>query len=523
VRTSIRSRPLPGYLRQIQEEIEKHARNLGLDFYPTHFEILSYEEMNAVAALGGFPSRYPHWRFGMDYERLSKSHTYGLAKIYEMVINNNPCIAYLLEGNSLVEQKIVMAHVLAHCDFFKNNLWFAPTNRNMINEMANHGSRVRSYMDRFGVEAVEQFIDVCLSLDNLIDPYAAYRGKWFKPENGCEGENNAPEDDETAGDEGAECDRDSEKDDDAQKAKSYMDSYINPPEYVEEQRRKKMKEQKKKGRHPPVPVRDVLYFLAQNAPLKPWERGILEILREEAYYFAPQGMTKIMNEGWATYWHSKIMTEKVLDSSEIIDYADRASGVTATSGHQLNPYKLGVELFRSIEERWNRGMFGEEWEKCDDMGKKQSWNRRCGEGREKIFQVRTIYNDITFIDEFFTMDFCAEMKLFNFGYNDRRDVWEIQTRQFEQIKQRLLFQLTNLGNPFIYVDDANHENRGELLLRHDHQGVGLKEDWTRAAIENLYRIWKRPVNLLTKIENKDSIYRFDGKEHSLEQAGAEQE
>src|SRR5207248_2767242 len=128
-------------------------------------------------AYGGFPVRYPHWRFGMEYERLAKGYTYGLSKIYEMVINNDPCYAYLLEGNSLVDQKMVMAHVFGHCDFFKNNYYFSKTNRRMIDGMANHSARIRKHIERQGLDKVESFIDVCLMLDNLIDPHAPYSGK----------------------------------------------------------------------------------------------------------------------------------------------------------------------------------------------------------------------------------------------------------------------------------------------------------------------------------------------------------
>src|ERR1700748_3487728 len=129
---------LPPYLRAEQDRIAKLAAGMGLDFFPTVFEILTYDQMNEIAAYGGFPNRYPHWRFGMEYEQLSKGYEYGLSKIYEMVINNDPCYAYLLEANAEVDQKIVMAHVYGHCDFFKNNYMFAHTNRKMMDVMANH-------------------------------------------------------------------------------------------------------------------------------------------------------------------------------------------------------------------------------------------------------------------------------------------------------------------------------------------------------------------------------------------------
>src|SRR5690606_17452743 len=150
------------------------AKSYGLDFYETIFVVCSYEEINMIASYGGFPTRYPHWRFGMEYIQMQKGYEYGLSKIYEMVINTDPSYAYLMDNNLMVDQKLVMAHVLGHVDFFKNNLWFAHTNRKMLDQMANHAAKVRRYMDRHGVVEVESFIDMCLSLDNLIDPHAPH-------------------------------------------------------------------------------------------------------------------------------------------------------------------------------------------------------------------------------------------------------------------------------------------------------------------------------------------------------------
>jgi stage V sporulation protein R len=242
---------------------------------------------------------------------------------------------------------------------------------------------------------------------------------------------------------------------------------------------------------------------------------VLAVIRREAYYFAPQMQTKIMNEGWATYWHSRILTERVADGSEIIDYADRCAGVLATSPRQLNPYKLGVELYRHIEDRWNKGQFGKEWDECDDLAARHSWDRKLGLGRKKIFEVRALYNDVTFIDEFLTPDFVVDQKLLTFGYNNKNDRWEVESRAFQEVKQKLLFQLTNAGNPIIEVEDKNFENRGELLLVHSHQGIDLKQDYAQAVLGSLFRVWKRPVQIETKIEEKRALLRFDGKDHAI--------
>ncbi|RME73743.1 MAG: SpoVR family protein, partial [Planctomycetota bacterium] len=308
------------------ERIRGWAEGYGLDFYEVVFELVSHDELNQVAAYGGFPTRYPHWRFGMSYERLSKGYTWGLHKIYELVINNDPTIAYLLRSNALVEQKMVMAHVFGHADFFKNNAWFRHTNRKMLDEMANHATRVRRYIEQYGLETVERFLDDCLALENLIDLHRPFIRR------------TAPR---------PEPDREPERPVVPKlRAKRYMDPYLNPPEYVEAERRRIEAELEKRRKHPAEPERDVLLFLLENAPLERWQRDVLDMVREEAYYFAPQGQTKILNEGWASYWHSTIMTRHALEDSELIDYAANHAGTMGSQPGALNPYKVGLELLR---------------------------------------------------------------------------------------------------------------------------------------------------------------------------------
>jgi stage V sporulation protein R len=472
--------PLPSELSGLQSRLEDYARDFGLDFFEVRFQMLDYDTLNQVASYDGFPVRYPHWRFGMEYERMSKSYAYGLHRIYEMVINTNPCYAYLLASNQVVDQKLVMIHVYGHCDFFKNNLWFAHTNRRMLDEMANHATRIRRHIERYGLDRVEEFLDACLSLDNLIDIHAA-------------GIRRRPEviDDES----------------DAvsvykMPAKGYMDSFINPPEFLEEQQRRIEEEEMQRRHFPEGPERDILLFLLENGPLENWQHDILDIVREESYYFAPQRQTKIMNEGWASFVHTRLMTERILEPNELIDYADHHSGTVAVHPGQLNPYKIGLELYRDIEDRWNRGAFGPEWEACNNMAERQSWDRKLGLGRQKVFEVRKIYNDIGFIDEFLTEDFARQHKLFTFDYNDASQQYEISGREFQEIKRRLLFQLTNFGQPIIDVVDGNFENRGELYLVHKYEGIDLDIPYAQGTLRNLYKLWGRPVHIETVVEQK---------------------
>ena len=497
---------LPADLRAMQLETEDHARAYGLDFFDTIFEVLDYDEISEIAALGGFPTRYPHWRFGMEYQQLSKGYRYGLQKIYEMVINNDPCYAYLLRCNQLVDQKLVMAHVYGHNDFFKNNTWFSQTNRKMMDETANHGSRIRSYMERYGEDTVEGFIDSCLSLENLIDIYSPH----IKRRDAINRYDFAPE----------EQDEEDQKPSKFQ-SKEYMDSFINPPAVLKQEARKREseKEKAKSLSFPEQPERDVLLFLLEFAPLKPWQYDVLAIIREEAYYFAPQGQTKIMNEGWASFWHSTIMTQRILHPSELVDYADHHSGTMATQPGRLNPYKLGIELLRDIEERWNKGQFGPEWEECDNYETRRKWDKQVGLGRQKIFEVRRIHNDVTFIDTFLTMDFCRRHQLFSYKHNDQNDTYEIESREFKKIKERLLFNLTNFGQPIIRVKDGNYRNRGELYLLHEHFGVDLKLDYAQDTLRHLHRLWTRPVHIETVADGRPTLLSFDGTDHSIRPLG----
>jgi stage V sporulation protein R len=897
---------LPPHLRVLKDEIEGYARDFGLDFYETIFEVVDADDLNEIAAYGGFPTRYPHWSFGMQYEELKKGYEYGLSKIYEMVINNDPCYAYLMRCNHTVDQKLVMAHVYGHCDFFKNNAYFGHTTRKMMDEIANHAARIRRYVERFGEDEVETFMDKCMSIDDLIDIHSVAikrrddSSKYDFPS--ATGEEK-PEDDKSP----------------RFKAKGYMADYINPRIAAKPEEDEAAKAAARVAHFPERPEKDVLLFLIEHAPMKAWQRDVLSIVRDEAYYFYPQAQTKIINEGWAcvvrgsrvatdrgflkiedivneraavrvsdgvqsqsvydwakfeerdtvlirtrrglelegslthrmmlpdgewkplsdvvagdrlklargtnlwatervkldwqpksrltleaaaseagvsiwtvlryregkhvrkqtaiaavmdryeeqlstvsfmqnkradvhlpgivdekfafflgyllgdghisdkkrviglttgdesqadhfaalveeifgitprkkwdktkwrvlfsshtvqdflaslglktgfaarvkdvpecilrspksviaaflralydcdgyagpagvilstsstemsktvqllllnfgilstrrphkdecwhvqtqgasakvfrdeigfglerkqsrlseyvdkrqwfkaeaeedevvfverrraevfdisventhryvaqglinhnSFWHSTIMTQKVLDPSEVIDYADHHSGTMATSSRRLNPYKLGIELLRDIERRWNMGQFGPEWENCEDMDKKRTWDKKLGLGRQKIFEVRKIHNDITFIDTFLTPEFCKEYNLFSFNYQDQTKNYVIESREFQKIKQRLLFSLTNFGKPWIYVVDGNHRNRGELLLRHEHHGVDLKMDEARDVLTNLQYIWSRPVHLETITDGHTTVLSFDGNEHTQQVIG----
>ncbi|MBY0307228.1 MAG: SpoVR family protein [Phycisphaerales bacterium] len=472
---------LPPHLDALREQICAKALDYGLTFFPVVFESVPFDVMNQLAAYGGFPVRYPHWRWGMEYEKLSKRDAYGLGRIYEMVINTDPVYAYLQESNSVTDQKLVMAHVYGHADFFKNNLWFAKTDRKMLDAMANHATRVRRHIDANGHETVEKFIDACHSVEWLIDPHSVY-----KPAAHTEPPSPAGQSDRFA-------------------AKDYLDPFINPRGEMERRQRDRADRAKASaGRLPARPTRDVALFLLRHAPLAPWQQDILGMIREEAYYFAPQAMTKIMNEGWASYWHSMLMTGHFADASEIVCYCQQHAGVLHMPEGNFNPYKIGIELWRDIECRWNTGRHGAAWESLSGLGQKDAFDDGSMQGRDKIFQVRAVYNDAMFIEEFFTPEFCERHRFF-VTKPDPEGHAPAPARSFDKVKATLLHHLTNRGEPLVSVVDGNYLNRGELYLTHEFTGLEIDAQRAQRTLANLRTLWDRPVHLQAVIREEMTL------------------
>jgi len=180
----------------------------------------------------------------------------------------------------------------------------------------------------------------------------------------------------------------------------------------------------------------------------------------------------------------------------------------------FNPYKIGVELFKDIERRWNSGQHGSSWEGLDAIGSREAFDDKSNKGRQKIFEVRRIYNDVNFIDEFLTPEFVERHQMYQFKRDPQTGQPRIVTRDFNRIKQTLLYQLTNMGQPFVYVCDANYLNRGELFLGHKFSGLEIDAAKATEVLRSLRAIWGRPVHLHTRINEEHhllSMESVDGK------------
>jgi stage V sporulation protein R len=455
-----RAGELSAGLREEVRRIEGVARERGLDFTEIVFEMVDARDVNALASYGGFPVRYPSWRFGMDYERLEKGHKYGLSKIYELVINNDPPFAYLVRTNSDMEQKLVIAHVCGHADFFKNNVWFQPTERKMLDRMAEHATRVRESIDRLGQDRVEIFLDQVLALDNLVDPFLPLR-ELLRNRRG-EAVRSGP----------------------IERARRSLDLVMSGGE-------RSAAPAERAGARPGLPTYDVLGFVLERCELEEWQREIVRLVRAEAYYFLPQRMTKVMNEGWASLWHSRILTGGVLAPSEVVDFADCHSGATAAAPGQLNPYKLGIELWRQAEAR---GL--------------------------DLFRLRRMHNDASFLDELADEEFAEKSGLFVYGRNSRTGRTEVLERDWKAVKEKLLQEFSWAGLPRIELADDDHEGRGELVLQHHHDGRDLELAAAGETLKTLAQLWKRPVHLFTLEEGAGRHLTSDGKEVRLSEPPA---
>ncbi|BAU29597.1 stage V sporulation protein R [Aneurinibacillus soli] len=264
-------------LERAVDEITEIAQGFGLDFYPMRYEVCPADIIYTFGAYG-MPTRFSHWSFGKSFHRMKLQYDLGLSKIYELVINSNPCYAFLLDGNSLIQNKLIVAHVLAHCDFFKNNVRFSQTNRDMVESMSATAERLRQYEIRYGQETVEDFLDAILGIQEHIDPSLLHRHFTW-----ADNKDELPEFTSRV-------------------TRPYDDLW----EIDEEERKKREAADEERKRHakrfPPEPEKDLLLFIEEFSPsLEPWQRDVLTIMREEMLYFWPQIETKIMNEGWASF------------------------------------------------------------------------------------------------------------------------------------------------------------------------------------------------------------------------------
>lgn len=442
-------------------EITEIATGFGLDFYPMRYEICPADIIYTFGAYG-MPTRFGHWSFGKTFHKMKSQYDFGLSKIYELVINSNPCYAFLLDGNSLIQNKLIVAHVLAHCDFFKNNMRFSMSNRNMVESMSATADRIADYSVTYGTDRVESFIDSVLAIQEHIDPSLIQPqklGKTHLLEAKMKALKEAPPG--------------------STKSSSPYDelwnldkSNIGPQESPSGNRT-----------FPPEPEKDIVWFIQQySTVLEDWQRDIMTMLHDEMLYFWPQMETKIMNEGWASYWHQRIVRELDLTSEETVEYAKLNSSVVQPSRQSLNPYYLGLKIFEDIERRWDR---------------------------DKIFEVRELESDTSFIRSYLSKELVNDLDLYVF--EKKGPEWKITDKAWENVRDQLVLARVNGGSPYLVIEDADFEKNGELFITHRYESIELDLKYLERTLPHIYALWGRTVHLQTVVEDKKARFSYDGK------------
>ena len=446
-------------------EITEVAEGFGLDFYPMRYEICPADIIYTFGAYG-MPTRFSHWSFGKQFHKMKLQYDLGLSKIYELVINSDPCYAFLLDSNSLVQNKLIVAHVLAHSDFFKNNVRFANTRGDMVESMSSTADRIADYEVTYGKDRVERFLDAVLAVQEHVDPSLIIASNEKDPDEVPEVKT-SPYDDLWA------LDRTQGKD-----------------ARQESQARKKI---------PESPEKDILHFIQEHGrDLEGWQRDILTMMREEMLYFWPQLETKIMNEGWATFWHQRIMRELDLTPAETIEFSKLNAGVIQPSATSINPYTLGLRIFEDIERKYDHP---------DDQMKRRGI--RPGSGREKLYEVREIESDTSFIRNYLTKELAEQEDLYLFG--KRGQEYRVTEKDFEKVRERLISSRVNGGFPYIVVEDGDYLRNGELYLTHRYEGTELDLPYLEHVLPHLHVLWGRTVHMETVVEGRKICFSCDGK------------
>lgn len=433
-------------LQQWNETIEALVAKEGLDVYEQIFEIIDYKDMLDYEAYTGMPSRYPHWSYGKAYEKNRTLYQYNLTGLpYEMVINSDPCLAYLMKENSLLLQILTIAHVYGHNDFFKNNRLFKQgTDAKATIEMfKRNADMIRSYVNDPSIAYG--------NIENLLDAAHSIRFQVAR----------------VIGDK-----RISDEEVKQQLMSEYKDSFVhnNPLEpYIKQ-------EPPDLSRIPLNYEDDLLYFITKYGDLEDWERNTIDIVRREALYFIPQIETKIMNEGWASYWHYNILKELELSQELYLEFIKRHNDVIAPIPMIINPYYLGFKIFQDIEAKY---------------------------GKKMLFEVRALERDESFIRRYLTQELCEEMHLYDFMNKDGDYIVEdvADEKGWTNIRN-VLCNTCGMNNiPSIRVVEMQRQDK-TLILEHVFDGRELQATYAEATLKHIYDLWKHPIKLLTIISGK---------------------
>ncbi len=439
-------------LEEWDARIRERVGEFGLQCTAQEFEVCDHNQMLGYMAYSGMPSHYPHWSYGKSFERLKTLYDHGVSGLpYEMVINSDPSLAYLMRDNSLLLQILTIAHVYGHNDFFHNNFTFKTTHPEYtIGAFKSRANRVRKYVEdpTIGLERVETVLDAAHALS-----MQCRRNLGIHKETPSQARQRAL--------------------DAASLPVDPFRSVHSRREYVEPDLRK----------NPPEPEADLLLFIRDNNPyLGEWERDLLTMAHEEAQYFLPQIETKIMNEGWASFWHQKILESLELPPELHLEFLVRHNQVICPHEGGLNPYHLGIKIWQDLDAR------------CE----------RDGSGRDALFSIRESDRDSSFLRRHLTFELIRELDLFQYAAKgEDLVVTEVSDDDgWKSVRDMLIKNIGSNALPVIQVVDGDHDGRRTLLLQHLHDGRDLHPEYAEKTLSFVHQLWPYEVVLDTNIGGK---------------------
>jgi stage V sporulation protein R len=451
-------------LQEVDDRCGELAAELGFDAPPVVYHLMRSTEIYDIAARG-LPGRYSSSRFGATYSQQHGDYRMGRSRIYELIVNTEPVHGYLLDGNSLVAQTLVIAHCAGHAWFFANNRWFQPTDRMILPRVRGAAERIARYMGEYGRDRVEDFIDACEAI--AIHQPQAQMVRRSRPL-------------------------------DAEHRPTRYDKLF--PEEVEAQKASlEQARAARRARFPAEPEADVLAFIEHHArQLEDWQRDVISIVRSEQAYFLPQLRTKIANEGLAVLCHQELCQRLFLPTEQYWEYEQLNASVVQPHHRQVNPYHLGITILREIMRIAA--------EPDDEERERWAWAGAV----EPFEQVRTVcraYDDEALLREFLTPKVCERARLFAFQHvqNDPRRI-RISSRECDAIRDVLIHRHSTFGIPHIEINDADYGARGELYLDHRSEEIGLDAEYARGTLGQMALLWGRPVIVATVKDDKPIWY-----------------
>lgn len=467
-------------LESWNSRILEHVHRFGLDVYPQEFEICDHEDMLSYMVYSGMPAHYPHWSYGKGFEKLKTLYEYGVSGLpYEMVINSNPAIAYLMRDNSLALQVLTIAHVYGHNDFFKNNFTFRETRAQYtIETFKSHANRVRHYVEdpSIGLDRVERILDAAHALSLQCRRNLSIRKLSASEQLESKVRESHPPTDPFA-------------------AIHRRQEYVSPD----------------LNRVPLYPDEDLLIFIRDHNPhLMDWEKDLLTIVHEQSQYFIPQIETKIMNEGWASFWHKRILESLDLPQKLHLEFIVRHTQVLRPSPGGLNPYHVGMKVWEDIEKRWDHP--SEEDEK--------QYGRRTKSGMEKLFEVREVERDTSFLRRYLTEELIRELNLFEYRTRGNEQVVSrvADEQNWRQIKETLIQNVGTNTIPVIKVEDSDYNSNRTLFLKHHHDGRDLQLEYAEKTLQYLHQLWGHEVALETSLDSRKSLLSYSDNRLAIKNA-----